>query len=62
MTEDWLGILSTILIVLGFYFGLTFIQYLKLGDERTIKQSKFAADLLSCRRVVDSCVLTLNPF
>ena len=43
MTEDWLGILSTILIVLGFYFGLTFIQYLKLGDERIIKQSKFAA-------------------
>ena len=43
MTEDWLGILSMILIVLGFYFGLTFIQYLKVGDERIIKQSKFAA-------------------
>ena len=46
MTEDWLGILSTILIVLGFYFVLTFIQYLKLGDERIIKQTKFAA--VSC--------------
>lgn len=43
MMEDWLGILSTILIVLGFYFALTLIQYLKLGDERIIKQSKFAA-------------------
>lgn len=38
-----LGILSTILIVFCFYFSLTFFQYIKIGDERLIKQSKFAA-------------------
>ncbi|MBS4175555.1 hypothetical protein KHA87_20065 [Bacillus sp. FJAT-49736] len=42
-TGNWLGILSTIFIVLSFYFGLSFFQYLKLGDERLIKQSKIAA-------------------
>ncbi|MFC5588157.1 hypothetical protein ACFPRA_04640 [Sporosarcina soli] len=42
-TGNWLGILSLILIVLCFYFSLSFFQYLKLGDERLIKQSKFAA-------------------
>ena len=40
---NWLGILSTILIVLTFYFSLTFFQHLKLDDERLIKQSKLAA-------------------
>jgi hypothetical protein len=42
-TGSWLGILSTILMVLCFYFTLTFFQHLKLGDERLIKQSKLAA-------------------
>ena len=42
---NWLGILSTILIVLCFYFSLTFFQHLKIGDERLIKQAKFAAVL-----------------
>jgi hypothetical protein len=42
-TGNWLGILSTILIVLCFYFSLTFFQHLKSGDERLINQSKFAA-------------------
>ncbi|MEI5909096.1 hypothetical protein WAK64_18765 [Bacillus spongiae] len=40
---NWIGVLSIILLVLCFYFSLTFFQYLKLGDERTIKQSKLAA-------------------
>ncbi|MFF2753006.1 hypothetical protein ACFVR1_04505 [Psychrobacillus sp. NPDC058041] len=40
---NWLGILSTILIVLCFYFSLSFFQHLKTGEERLIKQSKFAA-------------------
>ena len=40
-----LGILSLVLIVLCFYFSLSFFHYLKLGDERLIKQSKFAAVL-----------------
>ncbi len=44
-TGNWIGILSTILIVLCFYFSLTFFQNLKLGDERLIKQSKLAAVL-----------------
>ncbi len=42
-TGNWLGILSLILIVLCFYFSLSFFQYLKLGDERLIKQSKLVA-------------------
>lgn len=37
------GIVSTVLIVLCFYFTLTFFQHLKLGDERLTKQSKLAA-------------------
>lgn len=40
---NWIGILTTILIVLCFYFTLTFFQYLKSGDERLVKQSKLAA-------------------
>jgi hypothetical protein len=44
-TANWLGIFSVILIVLCFYFSLSFFYYLKLGDERLIKQSKFAAVL-----------------
>ncbi|ART77167.1 hypothetical protein B4U37_14410 [Sutcliffiella horikoshii] len=42
-TENWLGLLSMILITFCFYFSLTFFQYIKLGDERLIKQSKLAA-------------------
>ena len=41
--EKWLDSLSLMLIVLCFYFTLTFFHYLKLGDERIIKQSKLAA-------------------
>ena len=40
---NWISILSTILIVLCFYFSLTFFHHLKSGDERLIKQSKLAA-------------------
>ena len=42
-TGNWLGILSTILIILCFYFTLTFFQSLKSGDERIIRQYKLAA-------------------
>lgn len=42
-TGNWLGVLSTILIVFCLYFTLTFFQNLKTGDERIIKQSKIAA-------------------
>ncbi|MFL0366233.1 hypothetical protein ACH0BF_24965 [Pseudobacillus sp. 179-B 2D1 NHS] len=42
-TGNWLSIISTLLILLCFYFSLTFFQHLKLGDERLIKQSKLAA-------------------
>ncbi|MGE7602354.1 hypothetical protein ACQKL5_07555 [Peribacillus sp. NPDC097675] len=42
-TGNWLGILSTILFILGFYFTLTFFQSLKSGDERIIRQYKLAA-------------------
>jgi uncharacterized protein YacL len=40
---NWLGILSTIMFILSFYFSLTFFHYLKIGDQRIIKQSKLAA-------------------
>ena len=43
--RNWLGVFSATFIVLCFYFSLTFFQYLKLGDERLIKQSKLAAVL-----------------
>ncbi|MCM3163521.1 hypothetical protein [Metabacillus litoralis] len=42
-TGNWIEILSLILIVLSFYFSLSFFYYLKLGDERAIKQTKLAA-------------------
>ncbi|GGB62263.1 hypothetical protein GCM10007199_30230 [Fictibacillus barbaricus] len=41
--DHWVVMLSLILIILCFYFTLTFFHYLKLGDERMIKQSKLAA-------------------
>ncbi|TYR72515.1 hypothetical protein FZC79_22505 [Rossellomorea vietnamensis] len=40
---NWLGVLSTIFIVFCLYFTLTFLQNLKTGDKRIIKQSKIAA-------------------
>ncbi|QBQ07095.1 hypothetical protein E2C16_07915 [Sporosarcina pasteurii] len=40
---NWIGIFTTILIVLCFYFTLTFFQYLKSDEERLVKQSKLAA-------------------
>ncbi|MFJ7744560.1 hypothetical protein [Peribacillus sp. NPDC097295] len=40
---NWLGILSTILFILSFYFTLTFFQSLKSGNERIIRQYKLAA-------------------
>ncbi|MGE7661171.1 hypothetical protein ACQKL6_05560 [Peribacillus sp. NPDC097197] len=42
-TGNWLGILSTILFILGFYFTLTFFQSLRSGDVRIIRQNKLAA-------------------
>jgi len=42
-TGNWIEILSLILMVLSFYFSLSFFYYLKLGDERAIKQTKLAA-------------------
>lgn len=42
---NWLGILSLILIVLCFYFSLSFFQYVKSGNERLSKQSKSVAVL-----------------
>ena len=40
---NWIGMLSTILIIICFYFTLTFFQHLRLNDERVVKQSKLAA-------------------
>jgi len=42
-TGNWLGILSIALIILCFYFTLTFFQHLKQGDARLVSQSKFGA-------------------
>ncbi|MFJ7827736.1 hypothetical protein [Psychrobacillus sp. NPDC096623] len=42
-TGNWLGIFSTVLIIMCFYFTLTFFQYLKQGDARLTRQSKFGA-------------------
>jgi hypothetical protein len=38
-----ISIILILLIVLCFYFTLTFFESLRKGDERIIKQSKFAA-------------------
>lgn len=43
ITVKWIGILSSILIILCFYFTLSFIENLRTGDERVIKQSKISA-------------------
>ncbi len=42
-TGNWVNIVASLIIVLCFYFTLTFFQHLKEGDERLIKQSKAAA-------------------
>ncbi|PFG14503.1 hypothetical protein ATG70_2735 [Bacillus sp. es.036] len=38
-----MSIILILLIVLCYYFTLTFFESLRKGDERIIKQSKFAA-------------------
>jgi hypothetical protein len=38
-----MSIILILLIVLCFYYTLTFFESLRKGDERIIKQSKFAA-------------------
>ncbi|WP_078816733.1 hypothetical protein [Sporosarcina newyorkensis] len=40
---NWIGMLSTILIIICFYFTLTFFQSLRSNNERLAKQSKLAA-------------------
>lgn len=42
-TGNWVGIFSMVFIILCFYFTLTFFQYLKQGDARLTRQSKFGA-------------------
>lgn len=42
-TTDWIGVISVLLLTFCFYFTLTFIEELKKGDERIIKQSKISA-------------------
>lgn len=42
---NYLGILSTILFILGFYFTLSFFQSLKSGNEHFIRRYKLAAVL-----------------
>lgn len=39
----WLQMVSVALIVLSFYFTLTFFQHLKTEDQRMVNQSKIAA-------------------
>jgi hypothetical protein len=41
-----IGLICSALIVLCFYFTLTFFEHLQKGDERITKQSKIAA--ISC--------------
>ncbi len=45
VTKEGIGIsiILILFIVLCFYFTLTFFESLRKGDERIIKQSKFAA-------------------
>ncbi|WP_203364666.1 hypothetical protein [Bacillus sp. REN10] len=40
---NWIGIVSTVFIILCFYFLLTFFQHLKSDNEREVNQSKLAA-------------------
>ena len=40
---NWIGIFSTVLLIICFYFTLTFFQNVKSGDERLMKQAKLAA-------------------
>lgn len=42
---NWIGIVSIVLIILCFYFTLTFFEHLRKGDERISKQSKIAATI-----------------
>lgn len=42
-TGNWLGIISTVLLIIGIYFTFNFFENLKSGDDRLRKQSKVAA-------------------
>jgi len=42
-TGNWVGIFSTVSMILCFYFLLTFFQHLKQGDARLTSQSKIGA-------------------
>ncbi|MGM0896668.1 MAG: hypothetical protein ACQEV0_02155 [Bacillota bacterium] len=42
---SWMGIVSALLLVAGFYFTLTFFEQLKDGEQRLRKQAKIAAVL-----------------
>jgi hypothetical protein len=44
-TGIWIDILSPILIILCFYFTLTFFESLRNNDSRIAKQSKLVATL-----------------
>lgn len=41
----WAGIVTMVLLIFCFYFTLTFIENLHIGDGRILKQSKLAAVL-----------------
>lgn len=43
--EIWFVIFSVCMLTISFYFTLTYFEYLKHGDNRLIKQTKFFAVL-----------------
>ncbi|ANU28312.1 hypothetical protein [Planococcus versutus] len=42
-TGNWLGILSTTLLIFSIYFTFTFFEHLKSGEHRLRERSKIAA-------------------
>ncbi len=42
-TGNWLGVLSTVLLILSIYFTFSFLEHLKDGDKRLRTQSKILA-------------------
>lgn len=58
----WVGTLSTLLIILCFYFTLTFFENLRKDDERITKQSKLAATICIALALIIPSIYNLLLF
>ena len=59
VTGSLVGLAPAVLWILCFYFTLSFFENLKKGNERLIRQSKFAAVVCMALAILAPVVLSL---